>query len=94
MTVQLADILRAHVRRLEKLEYATDPDAWLFPGRKGTLRTPASLVNAFRESEQLAGISKRVTPHGLRYFFNDELRCTGVDEVTHMAPVNRGIPTT
>jgi integrase len=85
MSANLAEILCAHVRRLEKLEYATDADAWLFPSRKGTLRTPASLVKAFRVSEKDAELGKRVTPHGLRYFFNDELRRAGVDEVTHMA---------
>ena len=85
MMDKLEEILRAHVRRLEKLGYRTDADAWLFPSRKGTLRTPASLIKVFRESEKDAGIGKRVTPHGLRYFFNDELRRAGVDEVTHMA---------
>jgi integrase len=85
ITPKLCEILRAHLRRLEKLEYKIDPDAWLFPSRKGTLRTPASLIKAFRESEKDAELKKRVTPHGLRYFFNDELRRAGVDEVTHMA---------
>ena len=28
------------------------------------------------------GIAKRVTPHGLRYFFNDVLRLAGIDAVT------------
>jgi integrase len=36
-------------------------------------------------SEKDAALGKRITPHGLRYFFNDELRRAGVDEVTHMA---------
>jgi integrase len=82
MMPELAETLEAHRQRLERLVYATGADDWVFPSTKGTLRTPASLVNAFTYSLAEAGIEKRITPHKLRYFFNDALRLAGVDAVT------------
>jgi integrase len=85
MLTDLGRVLLAHGRRLGKLGYDVGSDDWVFPSRKGTLRTPASLVNAFRGALKEAGIDKRITPHKLRYCFNDVLRLAGVDSVTGRA---------
>jgi integrase len=82
MLADLAETLREHEQRAVKLGYPVGADDWVFPSKQRTLRTPASLVNAFRSSLKVAKINKRVTPHGLRYFFNDVLRMAGVDPVT------------
>lgn len=87
MVRELACVLLAHCRRLGKLGYPVDPDAWLFPSRKpGALKQPSSLVNAIKRSAEEAGLGKkRITPHMMRYLFNDVLRLAGVDQVTRKA---------
>ena len=82
---ELAYVLLAHCRRLGKLGYPVDPDAWLFPSRNGKLKQPSSLVTAIRESAKDAQLTKRITPHMMRYLFNDVLRLAGVDQVTRKA---------
>jgi integrase len=79
---ELADTLRQHRTRLEKLGYAFGDSDWVFPSRKGKLRISGSLANAFTKSLEEAKIKKRITPHKLRYFFNDALRLAGIDKVT------------
>lgn len=85
MLPELVETLRVHIRRLEKLEYPTGAEAWLFPNRKGGLRRAGSLAKAFKNSAEEAGLKKKITPHKLRYFFNDALRAAGVDPVTAKA---------
>jgi len=46
------------------------------------LKQPSSLVNAIKRTAKEVHIDKRITPHRLRYFFNDLLRQAGVDQVT------------
>jgi integrase len=82
MMVELAQVLTYHKERLAKLEYGVGDDDWVFPSTNKKLRTPASLVNAFKASLDAAGIKKRISPHKLRYCFNDCLRAAGVDSVT------------
>lgn len=85
MLPTLIETLQAHIRRLEKLEYPVGAEAWLFPNRKGGLRRAGSMAKAFQNSAEEAGIKKKITPHKLRYFFNDALREAGVDPVTAKA---------
>ena len=85
MVSELACVLIAHCRRLGELGYPVDPEAWLFPSRNGKLKQPSSLVTAIRESARDAQITKRITPHMMRYLFNDVLRLAGVDQVTRRA---------
>jgi integrase len=82
---ELARVLLAHCRRLGKLAYGVDSDAWLFPTRNRKLKQPSSLVTAIRESAKDAQLTKRITPHMMRYLFNDVLRQAGVDQVTRKA---------
>jgi integrase len=67
-------VLTRRKGRLARLEYGTGDDDWMFPSTKKKLRTPASLINAFKASLDAAGIKKRISPHKLRYCFNDCLR--------------------
>jgi integrase len=85
MLPELARVLLEHCRRLGRLGYPVDGDAWLFPTANGTLKQPSSLVNAIRRSAKEAGLAKRITPHMMRYLFNDVLRLAGVDQVTRKA---------
>ncbi len=82
---ELAEVLIAHGRRLAKLGYSVGDDDWVFPSQCKTLRTPASLVNAFKAALKAAKIKKRISPHKLRYCFNDCLRVAGIDLVTGRA---------
>ena len=82
---ELAYALLAHCRRLGELGYPVDLEAWLFPSRNGKLKQPSSLVTAIRESAKDAQLKKRITPHMMRYLFNDVLRLSGVDQVTRRA---------
>jgi len=79
---ELARVLLAHGRRNGELRYPVGLDDWIFPSRKGTLKQPSSLVTAIRSSAEAAKIDKRITPHMMRYLFNDVLRLAGVDQVT------------
>jgi integrase len=74
-----------HGRRNGKLGYPVGLDDWIFPSRRGTLKQPSSLVNAIRRSAKSAKLEKRITPHMMRYLFNDVLRQAGVDKVTRKA---------
>jgi len=58
---------RAHIRRLGKLGYPVDKDAWLFPSRKGGLKQTSSLVTSMKSSVMDAGLKKRITPHMMHY---------------------------
>jgi integrase len=82
---ELAIVLVEHGRRLGRLGYPVGLDDWVFPSRNRKLKQPSSLVTAIRESAKEANIDKHITPHMMRYLFNDVLRLAGVDEVTRRA---------
>lgn len=84
---ELAETLRAHKARLEKLEYPTGADAWVFPSRTMKLKAPNALIKAIAESKEEAGVTRHVTPHIMRYAFSDLLRRSGIDPVTRRAIV-------
>lgn len=79
---ELAHVLLEHGRRNGKLGYPVGLDDWVFPSRNGTLKQPSSLVNAIKRTAKAIGLEKRITPHMMRYLFNDVLRMAGVDKVT------------
>lgn len=89
----LARALLAHGRRLGKLGYPVGLDDWVFPSRNGKLKRAASLAKAIQQSAKDANLMdpknptrpKRITPHMMRYLFNDVLRLAGVDKVTRKA---------
>jgi len=58
----------------------SSPGEWLFPGwRKGHHMHAASLQKACQEASRAAGLSKRVTVHGLRHAFATHLLENGAD---------------
>ena len=57
----------------------------MFPSRVGTLRAPSSLTKAWKRCLKTAGITRRFTPHGLRYTFTDLIRRANVDAVVRRA---------
>jgi integrase len=79
---ELAQTLRDHKARMEKLGYPVDVEAWVFVSRKLTLKQTSSLFTAIRNSEKAAKVTAHVTSHQMRYAFNDLLRLAGVDQVT------------
>jgi integrase len=79
---ELASALIAHGRRNGKLGYGVGLTDWVFPSRTGTLKQPSSLRNAIVRTSKEVGLGKRITPHMMRYLFNDVLRLAGVDQVT------------
>jgi integrase/recombinase XerD len=73
LSPQLLKLLRAWWR-------ATRPQAWLFPGQNPVNpMLGRQLVRAVRAAKNLAGISKRVSPHTLRHSFATHLLEQNVD---------------
>jgi integrase len=87
LTEELAVALKAHHARMAKLGYPVDAEAWLFPTRNGKLKQPSSLANAIKSSVAEARITVRITPHTMRYMFNDALRLPHVDKIIRKAMV-------
>jgi integrase/recombinase XerD len=60
--------------------WAARPQVWLFPGQNPiNPMTPRQLNRAVTAAKNLAGISKRVSPHTLRHSFATHLLEQGVD---------------
>jgi integrase len=78
---ELAEVLRAHRKRLLESQAPGFDSGWVFPSRTGTLRTPGGLWKAWRECLKASGITERFTIHGLRRTFNDLTPRAGVDGI-------------
>lgn len=82
---ELASVLREQRSKLLTEQAPGFDSGWCFPSEAGTLRTPGSLVKAWRSCAKAAKIEGRFTPHGLRRTFNDLARRAGVDAVVTKA---------
>jgi len=65
LTAELAEVLRAHRPNV------VSAGAWVFPNAEGGLLRPGAIRPVLRRALKRAGITKRVTVHGLRRTFNN-----------------------
>lgn len=82
---ELAAVLREHRGWLLVTQAPGLAEGWMFPSAAGTLRAPSSVDKAWKRCLTEAGISRRFTPHGLRYTFTDLVRRANVDAVVRRA---------
>lgn len=77
----LAAILEAHWKQLQREQSAGVEHGWLFPSAEGTPRYGTTLAKPLAAALRAAEIKKRLTPHGLRRTLNDLLRLVTSREV-------------
>ncbi len=82
---ELAEVLKAHRKRMIEKQVPGLAAGWMFPSSAGTLRSPSSLDKAWDACLAKAEIEKRFTVHGLRYTFTDLVRLANVDAVVRRA---------
>ena len=72
--------------------YAARPQVWLFPGQNPiNPMTPRQLNRAVTAAKNLAGISKRISPHTLRHSFATHLLEQGVDIRGHLRSFSKAL---
>lgn len=77
----LAEILKAHRRRLLEEQAPGFSEGWFFPSDVGTLRQPSSVRKPLARILAAAGIRRRFSPHGFRHTFNNLARQLAGGEV-------------
>jgi integrase len=82
---ELAAVLREHRHRLIEAQNPGLEHGWVFPNGAGKAFQNGALSKKNRAVLKLAGISKRVTIHGLRRTATDLLRRAAADPVTAKA---------
>lgn len=82
---ELAALLREHRRQLVEAQHPGLTAGWVFANGAGQPRATGSLSDASRRVLKRAGITKRVTIHGLRRTATDLLRRAAVDPVAAKA---------
>jgi integrase len=74
MAGSLAIILATHRERMEIAEHPGLATGWIFPNTKGGLHKGTPLGPVLHRAMTRAGLTMRLTPHGLRRTFNDLAR--------------------
>lgn len=77
----VADALREHRQRMVAAQHPGLAAGWIFPTGKGSLHRGSPLRKVLGPALREAGITHRVTPHGLRHSANDLLRRVAGGEV-------------
>ncbi len=81
MGPHLAEILRDHRKKLLEQQHPGLESGWVFPSRKGTPLYTGALSSHVAKAAKAAGVSRRVTPHGLRRSFNNLVRQVEADTI-------------
>jgi len=82
----VAELLRAHRKRMVEIQHPGLAADWIFPAEAGGLHRSYPLLRVMRAALVLAGISRRVTIHGLRHTAND---LTSPGRVRGSGPLDR-----
>lgn len=77
----LLAILEEHWTRLVTTQHVGLAAGWMFPSDEGTPTYGTTLAKPLRQALADAGITRRLTPHGLRRTLNDLLRLVANAEV-------------